>query len=309
MFIKLANRRYVKNCLLIANIALSAIFICLLVFGLTVIRPKTVAQATAAAQYYLLDLNHLPQGLDTVEPDYIGHENNSTTKEFDGESVASNQTNIIDSTDNETPKIVILVANLGLSKKINELALKLPPQISLGVIPYSNSLQAFINEAQGRGHEIYTSLPNFVVAGGEDQHREENNHKFNDWLNMYGKYKGVYSGHTINNENSHNFHSLLKQIEDKNLLLILGSVADATAIAISPSHKNIIRPHVIIGLEADEDEINKNLEQLIKQAKADKKAIGYANGYLLTIELIHKWLPTIKSQGIELVPISSAVGW
>lgn len=309
MFIKPANRRYVKNSLLIANVALSIIFTCLLIFGLIVVKPKTVAQATNAAQYYLLDLNHLPQGLDTVEPDYIGRENEVASSELDDRSKARSEVNIVTSAGDEAPKIAIIITNLGLSKKINDLALKLPPQISFGVIPYSDSMQAFINDAQSKGHEIYISLPNFIVADEENHLSEENSHRFNDWLNIYGKYKGIYSGHNIISDNLYNFQNLLKQVEDKNILLIMGSVADNAANSKSFSCKNIIHPQVMVGLEADEDDIRKDLEQLEKQAKANKKVIGYATGYLLTIDLIHKWLPTLKSQGIELVPLSSAVGW
>lgn len=308
MFIKPAKRKYVKNCLLVASAFLGIIFVGLFIFGLCVVRPNIIAQATSSAQYYLLDLNHLPQNLDTVEPDYIGQENNLASKEFDTNIRASDEINSIPNfAGEEIPKIAILVTNLGLSKRINDLALQLPAQISLGVIPYSNSLQTFLTDAQAKGHEVYISLPNFVANGGEHHQSSEDERKFDDWFNVYGKYKGIYSNHVAVND-SHSFQHLLKQIEDKNLLFVIGLAQNPDLVAKSLGHKNIIYPLIMIGLEADAHEIKKNLDQLVRQAKLNKKALGYANGYLLTIEMINKWLPSLKSQGIELVPVSSLEG-
>lgn len=303
MFIKPAKRKYVKNCLLVASTFLGVIFVGLFIFGLCIVRPSIIAQATNSAQYYLLDLDHLPQSLDTVEPDYVGQENNSLPKEYTSKIVDEIKLNVTGSPENDVPKIAILISNLGLSKRINDLALKLPAQIALGVIPYSNSLQNFLDEAQNKGHEVYISLPNFVLDDGEN-HQPEDTRKFNDWFNIYGKYKGIYSSRLLANDDSQSLQHLLKLIEDKNLLFIQSTTINLDDYKKLPARKNVIYSQIIIGAEADENEIKKNLEQLVKQAKENKRALGYANGYLLTIEMINKWLPSLKSQGIELVPVS-----
>ncbi len=212
------------------------------------------------------------------------------------------------------PKISIVVTNLGLNRRSTELALTLPTQCGLGFLPYTQSLKPLLHKAQGKGHEIYLYLPLQTSKALDNPGKyalmnnlapEENEVRLNVILNSHARYDGVYSSYKeVFTDDMHASEMIFNQLDDKNLMFILGKGLARGAPAHISSHNNIIPTNVIIDEEPDKDSIRNQLEELIVVAENEGIALGYAQGFTLTIEMIRDWIPMLNKKGIQLVPVS-----
>jgi uncharacterized protein len=212
------------------------------------------------------------------------------------------------------PKISVIVTNLGLNRRSTELALTLPKECGLGFLPYTKSLKPLLHRAQGNGHEIYLYLPLQTSKSYDNPGRyalmsnlaqEENSLRLNVILNSHARYDGVYSSYKeVFTDNEKASDMVLDHLDDKNLIFILGKGLRHPAPKHIKSHNNILPTNIIIDEEPDSESISNQLAELIKVAEEDGIALGYAQGFTLTIEMIRKWAPTLKQKGIKLVPVS-----
>lgn len=211
-------------------------------------------------------------------------------------------------------KIAIIVTNLGLNRKSTELALTLPKQCALGFLPYTKSLKPLLHKAQSDGHEIYLYLPlqtsrsydnpgKYALMGNLPA--EENMMRLNVVLNSHARYDGVYSSFKeVFTTNPRVSEAMFDHLEDKNLIFLMGRPQLGSAVSHIEKRKKIIFTNVIIDKEPEESEIQAGLEKLIKEARENGSALGYAQGYPLTIEMISAWIPKLRERGVKLVPVS-----
>ncbi len=212
------------------------------------------------------------------------------------------------------PKIAIIVTNLGLKRRLTELAMTLPTECALGFLPYTKSLKSLLHKAQSNGHEIYLYLPSQTKESFDNPGKyalmpqfsdEENSIRLGAILNSHARYDGVYSNYKeIFTEDAKASQMLFEHLNDKNLIFILGKSFQGELYPHIKNYNNIIRVTSIIDMEPDKEVISKNLEEMIETAKIHGTALGYVQGFTLTIEMIRDWIPQLKEQGIELVTIS-----
>ncbi len=212
------------------------------------------------------------------------------------------------------PKISIVVTNLGLNRRSTELALTLPTQCGLGFLPYTQSLKPLLNKAQNKGHEVYLYLPLQTSKALDNPGKyalmnnlalEENEVRLNVILNSQARYDGVYSSYKEVFTDDMNASSMIfDQLDDKNLIFILGKGLAKGVPGHISSHNNVIPTNIIIDEEPDKDSIRSQLEELIRVAESNGIALGYAQGFTLTIEMIRDWIPTLNKKGVQLVPVS-----
>jgi len=213
-----------------------------------------------------------------------------------------------------SPKIAIIVTNLGLNRRSTELAMTLPQQCGLGFLPYTKSLKPLLHKAQSNGHEIFLYLPLQTSQSFDNPGRyalmdnlapEENAVRLNVILNSHARYDGVYSSYKeVFTDNPQPSAMVFEHLDDKNLIFVLGKGIQAGIPKHMRSHNNIIPTNIIIDEEPDKDAIRKQLLELVRQAEYDGIALGYAQGFTLTIEMIRDWIPTLKRKDIKLVPVS-----
>lgn len=217
---------------------------------------------------------------------------------------------------NKHPKIAFLVTNLGLNRRSTELALTLPPECALGFLPYTKTLKPLLNKAQSNGHEVYIYLPLQTAKDGENPGKyaltgdlapEDITIRLNVILNAQSKFNGVYSSYKeVFTDNVQASSIVLDQIEDRNLLFIMGKGKTNKVAKHFETHGKIIIPaDLVLDEEADKKAINAKMEELVKLAETNGLAVGYSQGFTLTIEIIRDWLPIIKKRGIIVTPIST----
>jgi hypothetical protein len=313
-------RGQIKTLLLFLNILFTLVLLGLLSFEAFVLRPAQISVAMNLKQYVILDINGLQREEDKIKPDYIGHSTLDKIKEKHNQKLTDisqgKEPSFPLSNEEGTPiviqpKISLIVANLGLNKRATELAITLPKQISLGFLPFTTSLKPLMFEAFEKGHELYLHIPferkdssEFTgrYALSSRYNEEENLNRLLAILTTQKNYIGIY----VNN--SHLFEkdgslsgALLKVLKERDMTIVLES---KNKHALNQTDY-IIAVDIFIDNEVDKEVIRKNLDKLIEEAKQNKKAVGYSQGYVLTINMIKEWIPLLKDEGIELVPISA----
>ncbi len=211
-------------------------------------------------------------------------------------------------------RVAIIVTNLGLNKKPTEMALKLPRQCALGFLPYTKTLKPLLNQAQSEGHEIYLYLPMQTSRSYENPGKyallgnlpvEENIMRLNVILNSHARYDGVYSSFKeVFTSNPQTSEFLFDHLEDNNLIFLMGKSFGHNIPAHLQGREKLLFSSLILDKEPDENEIKENLEKLIKMARDEGSALGYSQGYSLSIDMINEWIPTLRSRGVDLVPVS-----
>lgn len=307
MLNKSRHRKIFRNCLLAINLCLVLSIIILCCFGALIVKPSLIARATKIKQYLIFDLNNLPQNLNDLEPDYIGpNHHNVISKHHEADEVVADKLN---------PRIALIITNIGLNKRINDLALTMPSQIAFGILPYSNRVQHFINEADLNNHEVYIYLP--LSEGHHNKNSgsesalpllkgEDSNFNLGNLLGISNRITGLYTNANETLANDLNvFESIMDQIEGRNLILIFGKTNYLLSNRHHLNRKNLVQAGVIIDNELDEKKIITNLDKLVYNARNNNSALGYASGTVITMETIKKWLLTLEAKGVELVPVSS----
>jgi polysaccharide deacetylase 2 family uncharacterized protein YibQ len=212
------------------------------------------------------------------------------------------------------PKISIVVTDLGLNIHSTELALTLPTQCALGFLPYTHNLKPLLKKAQDNGHEIYLYLPLQIINPLDNPGKYalmnnlapgENEVRLNAILNSQAHYEGVYSSYKeVFTDDAYVSEMIFDEVDNKNLIFILGRGLERGEMGHISSHNNVIPTNIIIDEEPDKDSIRNQLEELIKVAKNDGIALGYAQAFTLTIEMIRDWIPMLNKKGVQLVPVS-----
>jgi polysaccharide deacetylase 2 family uncharacterized protein YibQ len=207
------------------------------------------------------------------------------------------------------PKIALIITNLGLNRKSTELALTLPSECALGFLPYTKTLKPLLNKAQNKGHEIYLYLPLQTTKSSDNHGKhalttslapEEMALRLHLILNSHIKYDGVYSNYNIKASTS-----IFDQVADKNLFFIMGKGRTDKVERHFKMHKNIIPSNLVLDEEVDKKSIKIKLEALASLAEKNGVALGYSQGFVLSIEMIRDWLPSLQKRGILIVPVSS----
>jgi polysaccharide deacetylase 2 family uncharacterized protein YibQ len=313
------NRQQIKYYLIITNITLAIALVTLLIFGLFVIRPSQIDKAYRLNQYISLNVNATSEVIDSIEPDYTQPKNSSPnlSNNIEIDKPQSNQAALLPASSGQAnkAKIAIIITNLGLNRRLTEASLTLPSPIALGFLPYTMNLKPLLNKAQEKGHEIYLYIPFETGRASANPGKyalmttigsEENASRLSTILSSQTNYNGVYSSYQERfTADQQAILPILDQIKSKNLIFVLGKDQNFVIPEYLDKRSNLIVTNIVIDHEPDEDLIRKNLNRLVQYAKEHRVAIGYAQGYALTVDIIKNWLPLLEAQSIELVPISN----
>ncbi|RTK93419.1 MAG: divergent polysaccharide deacetylase family protein [Rickettsiales bacterium] len=346
-------RSRIKLFLICANIALGIILVSMLIYWFAFAKPLQLHKAEQLKHYYSFSMKNLPSIINhEISPDYMApppivatdkakehdEENNPIAAQAPVIDQAAKIDKLLDQTeqmlmqsdhllsnDNKIemkhehkkigkPKISIIVTNLGLSRRLTELAMTLPHQCGLGFLPYTQSLKPLLNKAQIKGHEIYLYLPMQTDNVSDNPGKyallnslapEENAARLSAILNSHRSYSGIYSSYKeIFTENTQVSEMVFDQINDKGLIFILGKKISPNLQNNITRYNNIMPVSIILDQDLDKEIIIKQLENLVLAAKKNGTALGYAQGFSLTIEVVRDWLENLKKYEIELVPVS-----
>jgi len=216
--------------------------------------------------------------------------------------------------DNGKPKVALVIGGLGLNAVATHAAIqRLPPEVTLSFVPYSDGLQAWIDQARAAGHEVMLEIPMEPLdypnndpgpyALMANASATETSKRL-EWLLSRGAgYFAVTNylgGRFLNAPGAMAaFTAVLKARG-------LGFIDDG-----SGARRGLGVPRASAGAVIDEqlsaDGIDKALLGLEAQALQHGSALGAGFSYPVTIEQVGRWAQGLAGRGYQLAPASAIV--
>lgn len=272
--------------------------------------PKTVPQQIGEA--------HLP------DPDLIekGATGGIPKRSADGRRPMDVYAREPDTTGNfGVARVVLIVGGMGISQTNSQMAIqKLPPAVTLAFAPYGNSLLRWMQAARKSGHELLlqvpmepfgypqnTAGPHTLTVEADSFENIANLH----WaMSRITNYVGIlnYQGARFLSEPAA-LKPVFDEIAKRGLLFIddgsasASKSADAAAKSVLPYAKAQIQLDSLRNRQA----IAEKFEALVEEAKRTGVAIGVANAFEISIDMMAQFASQANDLGIELTPVSAIV--
>ncbi len=218
-------------------------------------------------------------------------------------------------------RVVIIVGGLGISQTSTQQAVKqLPGAVTLAFAPYGNSLARWMQAARQSGHELLLQLPlepfdyprndpgpHTLKTGVSPVENLADLHWAMSRLTNYVGVINFLGGKFLTDESA--MKPVFDQLAERGLLFVddgslrntaSGDVAKASLLPYA-------RVDVLIDAVRTRQEIARQLSQLSEQAKRTGLAIGMANAFPETIEMIASYAAQASRLGIEITPVSAIV--
>ena len=218
------------------------------------------------------------------------------------------------------PKIVLVLGGMGLNASLTKKAIaELPGDVTLGFAPYGENLQAQVNAARARGHEILLQVPMEPMGypGSNpgpktllsDAPAEENLGALRWHMSRFAGYSGItnYMGAKLLSAEEA-LAPVMREVKKRGLVYLEDATANPT---LSPkvagaARLPIQRADILIDAEPTAPAIREALERLEQEAARTGLAIGTGAGLAVTIETVAEWAKTLQERGMLLVPVSAA---
>ncbi|MGI9400316.1 MAG: divergent polysaccharide deacetylase family protein [Rhizobiaceae bacterium] len=218
-------------------------------------------------------------------------------------------------------RVVLIVGGLGISQTGTQQAIKkLPGSVTLAFAPYGNSLKRWMQSARKAGHEILLQIPMEPFdypANNPGEHTlrtdldaDSNTDNLNWLLGRTTNYVGVigYQGGKFTT-NEAAIKPVFDQLAQRGLLFVDdGSVKNSLAEeAAQSSLLPFARADIHIDTVRDRAKIKGKLEELAEMAQRTGLAIGYANAFPESIDMITAFVRESEDTELEITPASAIV--
>ena len=217
------------------------------------------------------------------------------------------------------PKIAILLGGMGLNAKLTQKAINdLPGDISFGFAPYGQSLQADVNAARAKGHEVMLQLPMEPVGYPgtnpgprtllADSTAEENLTSLHWLMSRFAGFTGITNymgGRFLASPEA--LSPVMAELKKRGLVYLEDATVSisATPAAAKAAGLPMRRASIVIDAAPDAASIADALAQLEKEAETNGYAVGTGAGLEVTIDTLVDWAKDLQKKGILLVPVSA----
>lgn len=216
------------------------------------------------------------------------------------------------------PRIAIVIGGIGMSESLTSLALaKLPPGITLSVVPFAANVQTVVDGARGQGHEVLLEVPMEPLDYPESDpgpnalmvaaNAGDNTKRLNLTLGKATGYVGItglLGGRFLGEMPA--LQPVLETVSHRGLMFFdNGSFANSVALTAS---RHAGTPFALGSIRLDPvqtpDAIDNQLAELQMLAIQNGSAIGAAAIAPVTIERVAVWAEQLDSRGYVLVPLT-----
>lgn len=213
-------------------------------------------------------------------------------------------------------RIAVIIDDMGLMRHNSERVVALPPGLTLSYLPYAPDIQAQVNAARARGHEIMLHLPMESVhrdlhagpgAIKVDQSSDERAARLTANLAAFDGYVGInnHMGSRVTS-NADVMAQVMRAIDDRDVYFVDSWTSPRSVAYHKAAERNIPRARRDVFL--DHDVGVAAVWQALRQAEAVARRTGSAvvigHPKNDTIKVLSEWLATAPAQGIEIVPAS-----
>ena len=219
------------------------------------------------------------------------------------------------------PRIAIIVGGLGMSLSTTQAAVDtLPPGVTLAFSPYGSELQGLVSAARGNGHEVTLEVPlepydypnndpgqNTLLAASP---LTDNAARLKWVMSRVTGYAGLISNEGAKFLASQKDTQMLLEDAQRRGLYFLDSGSSDQSLARDAARMtgvHFARADVAVDRIVARDAIEKELAALEKTAMQKGYAVGVAQAYPASIEMIRFWAQGLEQKGFALVPVSGVV--
>jgi len=220
------------------------------------------------------------------------------------------------------PVVALVFGGVGLAEPATQAAIaKLPEEVTLGFAPYGRALEAHVREARDAGHEIVLQVPmesfeypannpgpETLLASADEAtnltHLRMLMGKMSGYIGLMNYQGGRFTAEPAA------LAPIVREVAARGLMMVddgssprsrIGAVAAGLAVPV-------VQGNIIIDGLPQKDAINQQLTKLEALARSRGMAVGIANGYPVTIDLIADWARGLQARGLALVPLSAVTG-
>ena len=219
-----------------------------------------------------------------------------------------------------SPKVALVVTDLGLSQSGTQEALRvLPPPVTLAFAPYGGSLDRWTSKARQGGHELLLQVPlepfdypdndpgeNTLLTGAGAEKNATNLHtvmaRFTTYVGLINYMGGKFTA------DADALDPLMVEVAKRGLMFVDdGSSARSVAGRVAGKRETpFARADLVIDAVPTPEEITGRLAQLEQIARTRGTALGVTSARPAAIKAIVDWSKSLESRGITLVPVSAA---
>ncbi len=216
--------------------------------------------------------------------------------------------------------VSLIMTDVGLSQADTTRAVDdLPPEIALAFSPYGNKVQSWITKAKKANHETLSLIPMEPLTYPKDdpgplslltrQSDSDNSRNLAAVLTATDGTAGAmnFMGSSMMQDQK-DMTSLLNTLKKRSQIFIenpqgTDSLTEDVAKSTGAAY---LEADMLIDRNANEIDIQKQLIALEGIARARGYAVGIAQPYPLTFNIIKTWAGSLDRRGIKLVPLSAA---
>jgi polysaccharide deacetylase 2 family uncharacterized protein YibQ len=219
-----------------------------------------------------------------------------------------------------TPRIAIIIDDLGYKKQAGERAINLPGPIAFAILPDTPRATYLAEFAHEGGKEVLLHLP---LQAAHDQEREEPGslvldmsreafgRAFVDKVDSIPHAIGVNShrGSLLTRHPGH-MTWLMEEILQYGDLFFIDSYTTASSVALSVAVESgvpAIKRDVFLDPDTSPGTVEREFARLKKLARQHGFAVGIGHPHATTLEFLEKALPTLQNDGYDLISISEMI--
>jgi polysaccharide deacetylase 2 family uncharacterized protein YibQ len=218
------------------------------------------------------------------------------------------------------PKVAIVIDDIGGEDKISQELLCWDLPITLSILPFTPYSKTLAEEAHRKGKEVILHLPMEPhgypqIRPGEGVLLEEMDkarllHQLSKDIEAVPYITGV-SNHMGSRlmEDPEKMKIVFSELKRRGLFFLDSRTTPQTIglqVAQSVGLKAVERS-IFIDNSSTEEDIKRQLEQLIELSLSKGKAIGIGHPHPSTLKSIKEMIPKMKEKGIEVVPLSAVM--
>lgn len=221
----------------------------------------------------------------------------------------------------EKPVVVIIIKGIGLSSSSTREALDLPKEVTMGISPYSPSLDFWVKKIKEEGHEVVLNIP----MESEDYRKddpgvyslitqataEDNITRLKMLLAMTEKYNAVYSDNSeVFTRSATSITPILEVLKKKNKYFVYGGgYSNYSMIQMAEGiNYPILVNDLVLDDEISSSAINEKFKEIEKIAAEKGYVVVMAHPYPMTIRMLQAWIATTKEKGLVVSPVSLLLG-
>lgn len=214
------------------------------------------------------------------------------------------------------PRIAIVLDDVGINKSLAARAIDLDPAVTLAFLPYADGIEAVVETARARGHEILLHMPMEPMDGAADPgpnalltslDQTELAARFASALERVPSPVG-FNNHMGSKMTASRPHmTAVMAAAKRHDLLFLDSrtTSDTVAETVAAEH-GLAHAARDVFLDNDRapDKIAAQLETAERIAQRTGQAIAIGHPYPETLDQLAAWIDDARMRGFDLVPIS-----